>query len=226
MTDTLDWQDQDLSERSFAGEDLSGITLTRCRLIGTSFRGADLRDARFNQCVGFDADSNSCVDFSFANLREAHFEHCDFTAAEFANVSAYGLILEHCQLGGASFSGADFRLPIGGASDLTEFSMKHCNFAYGDFTNTYLKGSELTDNRMIEVGLNNSVLEDVVFTGSDLSNAHGKGISLEGADLRGAVFNHLDPRSINLTGVRITLEQTQFLLEPLGVIVSLDSESD
>jgi fluoroquinolone resistance protein len=205
---------------------LSGVTLTCCRLIGTSFRGAELRDARFVQCLGFDADSSDCVDFSYANLREAHFERCDFTAAEFANISGYGLILDHCQLGGASFAGADFRLPIGEISDLTEFSMRHCNFAYGDFSNIYLKGSELTDNRMIEVILDNTVLEDVVFTGSDLSNAQGKGISLQGADLRGAVFNRLDPGKINLNGVRITLEQTQFLLEPLGVIISAAAQSD
>jgi uncharacterized protein YjbI with pentapeptide repeats len=226
MVEDSVWQDEDLSGRTFAGEDLSGVTLIRCRLIGTSFRGAELRDARFAHCIGFDADSQDCVDFSYANLREAHFEHCDFTAAEFANISAYGLVLEHCQLGGASFAGADFRLPIGEVSDLTEFAMRHCNFAYGDFSNTYLKGSELTDNRMIEVVLNNTVLEDAVFTGSDLSNAQGKGISLKGADLRGAIFNRLDPGNIDLTGVRITLEQTQYLLEPLGLIISADARSD
>lgn len=216
------WIERDLSDASFAGEDLSGLTLIRCRMIGTSFRGADLRDARFEHCIGFDADQERCIDFSFANLREAVFVHCDLTAAEFANITGYGLSVEHCQLGGASFAGADFRLPVGEASELTAFTMRHCNFAYGDFSNTYLNGSELTDNRMIEVTLDNSALEAVTFSGSDLSNAQGRAVSLRGADLRGATFNHLDPNSINLDGVRITLEQSQYLLEPLGVIVTHD----
>jgi fluoroquinolone resistance protein len=226
MIEDCVWQDEDLSGRSFAGEEMTGVTLRSCRLIGTSFRGAELRDARFEHCIGFAADEEGCTDFSYANLREAQFAHCDFTAAEFANISAYGMALEHCQLGGVSFTGADFRLPIGEASELTGFSMRHCNFAYGDFSNTFLKGSELTDNRMIEVILTNSVLEDVVFTGSDLSNAQGEGLSLQGADLRGALFNRLDPASINLSGVRITLEQTRYLLEPLGVIIAERDGSD
>ena len=73
---------------------------------------ADLRDARFEHCIGFDPDQERGIDFTFANLREAAFAHCDFTAGEFANITGYGLTLEHCQLGGASFAGADFRRTI------------------------------------------------------------------------------------------------------------------
>ncbi len=96
---------------------------------------------------------------------------------------------------------------------------KGCNFAYGDLSNTYLKGCALTDNRMIEALLDNACLEAVDFTGSDLSNIHGKGMSLVGADLRGAIFNNLNPRDIDLTGVRITLDQALWLIDPLGVVI-------
>ncbi|MCZ6658828.1 MAG: pentapeptide repeat-containing protein, partial [Gammaproteobacteria bacterium] len=60
---------------------------------------------------------------------------------------------------------------------------------------------------------------DVDFTGTDLSNIHGKGMSLVGADLRGAIFNNLNPREIDLTGVRITLDQALWLLDPMGVVI-------
>jgi len=222
MTDERVWQDQDLSGRSFAGEDLSGFEFLSCRIVAVSFRGADLSGASFENCVGFDPEIETCTDFSYANLREVRFAHCDLTAAEFANISGYELTFEHCQLGGVSLAGADFRLPIGDVSDLTAFTMHHCNFAYGDLSNVYLRGCALTDNRMIEMQLHNACLEDVILNGSDLSNVTGTALSMKGADLRGAIFNNLDPRNIDLEGVRITLEQSLQLLEPLGVIVTLD----
>ena len=178
MSDELTWRGRDLTGESFAGVDLSGVQLEDCRIVGCSFRGADLREARFADCVAFDPDTDACADFSFANLREAVFLRCDLTAAEFQNVSGYDLCFEHCQLGGVNLSGSDFRLPIGEAADLTAFAMRHCNFAYGDLSNTYLNGCELTDNRMIEMQLHNTVLTEVLFRGSDLSNVSGSGISL------------------------------------------------
>jgi hypothetical protein len=45
---------------------------------------------------------------------------------------------------------------------------------------------------------------------------------LAGADLRGAVFNNLDPRVIDLRGVRITPAQVAMLVEPLGVVIDTD----
>jgi fluoroquinolone resistance protein len=222
MADDRVWKDKDLSGQSFAGEDLSGLRLLNCRIVAVSFRGADLSSTSFEHCTGFDAEVQSGVDFSYANLREASFAHCDLTAAEFANISGYELSFAHCQLGGVSLAGADFRLPIGDVSDLTAFTMHHCNFAYGDLSNVYLKGCTLTDNRMIEMQLHNASLEEVILNGSDLCNVTGTALSLQGADLRGAIFNNLDPRHIDLEGVRITLEQSLQLLEPLGVIVCLD----
>lgn len=222
MSDERVWKDQDLSGRSFAGEDLSGLQLLNCQIVAASFRGADLSGSSFDNCVGFDPDSDTCTDFSFANLREASFTHCDLTAAEFCNISGYELSFEHCQMGGVSLAGADFRLPIGDVSDLTAFTMDHCNFAYGDLSNVYMRGCTLTDNRMIEMQLHNASLDDVVLNGSDLSNVTGTALSMKGADLRGAIFNNLDPRKIDLEGVRVTLEQSLQLLEPLGVIVTLN----
>ena len=222
MTQERIWKNQDLSGRSFAGQDLSGLHLIDCRMVETSFRSADLSGASFERCTAFDPDVDDGADFSYANLREAGFTHCDLTAAEFTNISAYELSFDHCLLGGVSLASADFRLPIGDVSELTAFAMRHCNFSYGDLSNVFLKGCELTDNRMIDMQLHNASLEDVTLNGSDLSNVTGTALSLRGADLRGAIFNNLDPRNIDLEGVRITLEQCLQLLEPLGVIVTLD----
>jgi uncharacterized protein YjbI with pentapeptide repeats len=224
MAEALLFTDEDLSGRSFAGEDLAGAEFSNCRLVSSNFRGADLSSALFERCVAFSPGDESSADFSFANLREARFLHCDLTAVELANTRAYGLCFDHCQLMGASLAGADFRLPIGSSADLAEFTMSNCNFAYGDLSNTFCKDCQLLDNRMVEALLDNTVLEGASLRGCDLSNIEGKGLLLRGADLRGAVFNNINPRNIDLTGVRITLEQVQYLLEPLGIEICPDAD--
>ena len=97
--------------------------------------------------------------------------------------------------------------------------MDHCNFAYGDLSNTFLKACTLTNNRMVEALLHNTVLDQVCFSGTDLSNVSGRGMSLAGADLRGASFNNLDPRELDLSGVQITPDQGLTLLAVLGLAV-------
>jgi uncharacterized protein YjbI with pentapeptide repeats len=74
---------------------------------------------------------------------------------------------------------------------------------------------------MVEALLHNTVLDQVRFNGSDLSNMSGKGMSLVGADLRGAIFNNLDPRELDLSEVNITIDQALLLLAPLGVIIDV-----
>ena len=152
-------------------------------------------------------------------MREARFAYCDLTTVSFSHCRAYALVIIHCQAQGADLSNADFALPIGRGttSGLAAFTMDHCNFAYGDLSNTFLKACTLTNNRMVEALFHNAMLEEVSFAGSDLSNISGKGMSLAGADLRAASFNNLDPRELNLTGVRMTPDQGLLLLATLGL---------
>ena len=203
----------------FQEADLTDTTFENCTLWGANFRGANLTGACFDRCHLFDADKNRAADFGFATLTEARFVHCDLTTVTFTNCRAYGLVLEHCQAQGSDLSSTDFTLPIGSNTGLAAFTMSNCNFAYGDISNTFLKGCKLTVNPMVEALLHNCGLDDAVFTGSDLSNNSCRGMSLKGADLRGAIFYNLNPREIDLQGVQITLAQTLWLLVPLGVEV-------
>ncbi len=218
LNDTV-FTDKDLSGMDFQQADLQDSLFENCTLIGTNFRSANLTGASFDRCHLFDPDKNLAADFNFATLTEARFQHCDLTTVTFTHCRAYGLVLEHCQAQGSDLSSSDFTLPIGTDTGLAAFTMSHCNFAYGDLSNTYLKGCTLNDNRMVEALLHNCVLDDALFTGSDLSNISGRGMSLKGADLRGATFNNLNPREIDLDGVKITLDQTLWLMASLGVEV-------
>ena len=142
----------------------------------------------------------------------------------FLHASAYELCFRRCQLQGVDLSGCDFTLPIGHSAQMSRFTMEHCNFAYGDLSNTNARGCALTDNRMVESVLNNCTLENADLTGSDLCNISGHGMDLTGADLRRTTLNNLDPRSINLTGVTVGLSQALAILDTLGVVI--DPEAD
>jgi uncharacterized protein YjbI with pentapeptide repeats len=54
-------------------------------------------------------------------------------------------------------------------------------------------------------------------TGCVLDNVEARGLVLIGADLRAARFNHLDPRQIDLTGVRMNAERGLEVLRTLGI---------
>ena len=138
----------DLSGQSFDQQELGGTVFDDCTLKGCSFRGADLADARFSHCNAFSPDTDESVDFAFANLREARFEDCDLTAADFSNTRSYDLQFHNCQIQGVDLTGSDFMLPVGSRSQLAAFTMSGCNFAYGNLSNTFLKGCNFLDCRM------------------------------------------------------------------------------
>lgn len=213
----VEFNNEDLCDRDFTGEDLNGALFDTCSLIRSCFKQCDLRNARFIDCK-FYAAQEPGVEFSYSNLREARFVHCDLTTAQFGNIKGYDLTLKDCQLTGADFAKADFRLPVG-QIDLASLTMTGCNFSYGNLSHCFLKGAVLTENRMIEVLAHNTVLDEACFDGSDLSNLSGRGMSIRGADLRGARFNNLNPREIDLSGVRITVEQAPWLLDALGIVL-------
>jgi fluoroquinolone resistance protein len=217
--------DKDLRNHDFSHCELAGAQFVDCQLAGASFRGAELCGACFERSQLFNPEAEQRADFCYADVREARFSNCDLTTVDFSHCRAYGLVVEHCQAQGVDLSNADFALPItrGSASGLAEFTMDHCNFAYGDLSNTFLKACRLTNNRMVEALLHNTVLDQACLCGSDLSNISGKGMSLAGADLRAASFNNLDPRTLDLTGVRITPDQGWMLLATLGLEIGVET---
>lgn len=218
------FHDQDLSGADFANADLVAATFTGCTLTGANFRHADLTEAVFTGCRGLPEEEGDELDFSYATLRETRFERCDLTTARFCRASAYALSFDQCQIQGADFSNCDFSLPIRGAATLASFRMTDCNFAFGDLSNTYLNECVLTGNRMIDVLAHNCTLTGADLSGSDLTGLTGQGLDLAGADLRAASFNTLDPRQVNLAGVRMGLAQGLAVLDRLEIVI--DPEAD
>jgi len=219
------FEHQDLRDADFDRQDLTGCRFVNCRISGASFRGADMVGAYFEGCAGWEANAKGAtadtgVDFSFADLREAGFVRCDLSLARLVRIRGYDLTMEHCQLQGADLSHADFALPIATREPPVAAVLRHCNLSHADLSHVDLTGADLSGSRLMEALLHETCLRRADLSGTDLNNVSGRGMILAGADLRNAAFNGLDPRLVDLTGVRITSGQAPMLLGALGIILS------
>ncbi|EEQ5226382.1 pentapeptide repeat-containing protein, partial [Salmonella enterica] len=97
-----------------------------------------------------------------------------------------------------------------------------CNLAYTNLSGQCLEKCELFENNWSNANLSGASL-----MGSDLSRGTfsrdcWQQVNLRGCDLTFADLDGLDPRRVNLEGVKICAWQQEQLLEPLGVIVLPD----
>ena len=82
------FEDLDLNEESFDGQNLEGITFDRCFLY-SSFRKANLRNAKF-----INGNIKTC-DFREADLTNAHFENVAIEAAQFRDAKTDGIYFDN-----------------------------------------------------------------------------------------------------------------------------------
>ena len=199
---------------SFRQAVLTDAHFIDCRFVECSFRSGDLSDGHFERCRFYDADAQSSCDFSYAVLRNCKFESCDLTTALCTRTRAFGIELRRCQASGIDFSTADFTLSAGAFATATFLD---CNLAYADFSQTTLTGAVFTGSRLSHSVWHNASLNDANLSGCELDNIEARGLDLRGADLRDARFNRLDPREIDLTGVKMFAEQGLEVLRTLGI---------
>jgi fluoroquinolone resistance protein len=219
----LDWPDASDALRAtdcrfvgidFRGRSLNGARFDACTFVDCSFRSASLAECAFERCHLYEAETDTACDFSFATLTNARFTGCDLTTAVCRRTHAFGIELARCQAAGIDFSGSDFRL---GTTAAVAATFTDCNLAYADFTQTLLPGASFAGSR-----LSHSIWHDADLAAADLSrcqldNIESRRLNLRGADLRGAAFNQLDPRQIDLTGVRMFADQGLVVLKSLGI---------
>ncbi len=212
----LDAANVEFDGTNFRQAQLSGARFVDCTFDACTFRSADLTDCRFDGCRFFDAAREAKCDFSYADLRRSHFERCDLTTATFTHARVFGIEVVRCQASGAAFDSADFGLGTGAFFSAT---FDGCNLAYADFSKTTLTECTLVDCRLTHAIFDDAMLERANLSGSALENIEGRGLVLIGADLRGATFNNLNPREMDLTGVRVDVEQGMLLLTAMGIDV-------
>jgi fluoroquinolone resistance protein len=94
-----------------------------------------------------------------------------------------------------------------------------CNLSYANFERQCIEKCDLFENRWISTNLQGASLKE-----SDLSRGSFSGdiwgqFRMEGCNLSHSELDGLDPRKVDLTGVKICEWQQEQLLEKLGLIV-------
>lgn len=209
------------NDADFSRQDLSGCCFRECHFVGTNLRSANLTDCEFDRCHFNDTASENPADFSHARLREAYFSRCNLTVVDLTHCSGYAVRFENCQMQGADLSQSDFRIPVG-TTDLAQLTIAHCNLSFANLSNNFLHGCELSDSRLLECCLDYCDLSEANLSGSELHNIVATGLTLKGADLRGATFNNLDPTRIDMRDVRLYYSQLVYVVEPLGLQIDAD----
>lgn len=90
----------DLANSAWRGASIDRVELIGCRLTGLDLAEASLRNLVARRCGG------SLVSFRFAEVKSSRFEDCVLTEADFQDAKLPAVIVRGCDLSGASLYGA------------------------------------------------------------------------------------------------------------------------
>jgi uncharacterized protein YjbI with pentapeptide repeats len=169
--------------------DLSGLDFRRkrlahCNFFAVNFHGADFRGADLTDCCLRDLHD---VQFDGARLREASFSeasNCSFKKAD----------LTEAQINPAVFTDCDFTEAVLAELGGPYSQMTGCVFRKADLRRAVLEESKLQNLNFTGANLSGATLSKCDFTGATLAGA-----KLVGADLTDAVLAGADLTKANLT---------------------------
>ena len=210
---------QTFLEHDFSQQNLQDAIFEKCNFYQCNFTRADLRDAKFINCKFIESGESIGCQFNYADLRDASFKHCKLGMANFQGANGFGVEFRECDLQGASFIKTSFVNHISHQSFFCSVYITGCNLSYTNFEKQCIEKCDLFENRWIGANLQNAS-----FKGSDLSRGEFSEDSwtqfdLQFCDLTNIELYGLDPRRVNLNGVKICDWQQEQLLEPLGLVI-------
>ena len=214
--------DQSYFKADFSHQDLSGHIFKSCKFFCCSFKRAKLGDAQFVDCVFIEQGALEGCNFSYSDLRDASFQRCSLSMSHFKGANCFGLGLRECDLKGADFSQASF---VNQVSNKVYFCSAHitdCNLSYANFEKQCIEKCDLFENRWIGANLRGASFKESDLSRGVFSEDCWEQLRVQGCDLRHSELSGLDPRKVDLTGVKICSWQQEQLLEQLGLIVVPD----
>ena len=207
---------------NFSHQDMSDSHFEQCKFYNCNFNHTDLSDSHFVDCSFIEQGAVSGCGFEYANLQDASFKDCQLSMVNFKGANCFGAEFRNCDLKGANFLKTSFANKISRQVYFCSVYMTGCNLSYANFERQCIEKCDLFENKW--TGAN---LYGASFKGSDLSrgefssDAWGQ-FNLRECDLSHTELYGLDPRKVDLSGVKICMWQQEQLLEPLGLIVGPD----
>ncbi|MBU4245437.1 MAG: pentapeptide repeat-containing protein [Nanoarchaeota archaeon] len=167
----------------FSGLNLSGIILTRAKLINSSFKNCKLNGA----------------DFSSAEMQDTNFEGADLGGANFSDATAFNSNFRNAKINGAKFIRAN----------ISECIFDGCDKSSADFLNAITAplflGRKMTAADIIKEYKQGARDFSRIFApNSDFSGQKLSGIILRKANLHYSSFGHTDLTGADLSGAELT----------------------
>lgn len=181
-----DYSGQNLSGKSFRGQQLSGADFTR----------ANLRNADFSYSALVGAD------FTRADLRGANFSHakltgCDLSRAQLDGVNFDGVTMVGCDVDARNLTASQ-------AAALLHGCGTGCDFSYANLSGQDLRNVRLTGIDLSHANLSGADLSGANLQGVDFSHARLDGVRLSGAQITGCDFTGVDLHSVDFSNARVT----------------------
>jgi fluoroquinolone resistance protein len=194
----VDFSNQDLSDSYFKG----------CKFFRCNFNRTNLRDAKFDDCVFIEQGAIEGCHFDYSDLRDSSFKNCKLSLSNFKGAKCFGIEFRSCDLKGANFIQASFSNQISNSMYFCSAYITGCNLSYANFERQCIEKCDLF------ASLKGSDLS----RGSFSEDCWGQ-FNIQDCDLSNSELNGLNPRKVNLSGVKICVWQQEQLLEQLGLIV-------
>lgn len=210
------------NDHNFSGEDLSGETFQSCHFYQCNFSRSDLTDTTFIDCVFIESGDVIGCDFSYTNLKDASFQGCNLSMANFDGAIAFGIEMRHCHLKGASFVRTQFANFITHNTYFCSAFITNCDLSYANLENQKLEKCDLFENRWRGANLSGTSFEGSDLSRGEFSEEHWQQAHFQQCNLSHIELNGLDIRTVNIRGAMICQWQQEQLLETLGIITIPD----
>ncbi|ODP96353.1 fluoroquinolone resistance protein [Salinivibrio sp. SS3] len=214
---------QTFHQENFSHQDLSELEFKECTFVRCDFTRTNLRDVTFRRCKFIEQSDIEGCHFIAADLRDASFQQCQLAMANFSFANCYGIEMRECDLKGANFSRANFANQVSHRMFFCSAFITGSNLSYANLAQACLEKCELFENRWIETHFLGASLKEADLSGGVFSSDVWGQFSVQGANLCHAEIDGLDPRKVDLSGVKIADWQQSQLLESLGLIVFPDA---
>jgi len=191
--------------------DQTGVDFARVDWGEETLHGIRFADCRFTDARLVELNTRSCVfencDFTGARLASSRHESTAFLHCRFQRSVLWVAEFVQCKLTGSEFVNAEFSAVTVRGGDWSWVSLRGVD----------LHGLDLQGLKLASADLSDADLRETDLRGCDLDHVRLTGARLAGADLRGAQTGELDWRELNLSGVRVDIEQALAIAAAQGV---------
>ncbi len=189
----------------------------------STFKNCDLREAKFENCCFYSADTRAGGCFRHSDLSNVEFHNCDLRLTTFPYSQMFCISFQNSRLTGASLVGCDFGKIAGRRALKTRATFTDCQLNYATLSDLDLEECILTDCDLTSSNLTNTNLTNADLQRSMLSDAETHDLDLTYADLRGADLGALFLTSLRgYRGMIVSASQQHQLLHGLGIKVDPD----